>query len=279
MQTDNIQQKHTPMMQQYLGIKAEYPNTMVLYRMGDFYEIFYQDAVDAARLLGITLTKRGQSGGIPIQMAGVPFHAIDQYLSKLVKLGQSVVIVDQVGQVTNKGPVERQVTRIITPGTLVDANLLDERQDNLLTAVYVEKTTKNSKCGIATLSLSTGQFTLEQTLHHDLFNQLARIAPAEILTSEAAYHELKLFKTENNSVNNTVNSITNAAIKTMPNWHFEYKIAERKLCEHFKVDNLDGFGISEYRNGIVAASVLLEYAKQTQQRQLPHINSITECSN
>ena len=281
--------QHTPMMQQYLGIKANYPDNLVLYRMGDFYELFYQDAVNASKFLGITLTTRGKSGGDPIQMAGVPYHSIEQYLNKLVKLGQSVVIVDQVGEVNNKGPVERKVTRVITPGTLVDANLLDERQDNLLTAIYIDKKlTKNSRCGIATLSLSTGEFTLEQTLYHDLLNQLSRINPAEILISDAVYNEFKAsntFKSDNingsgniNGSSNTINTIinaTNIAIKTIPNWNFEYKLAERKLCEHFKVNSLDGFGISQYREGIIASSVLLEYVKQTQQRALPHINAIT----
>ena len=176
------------MMQQYLAIKAEYPTTLVLYRMGDFYELFFDDAEKAARLLDITLTARGQSAGKPIAMAGVPFHAIESYLAKLIKLGESVAICEQVGEVTGKGPVERKVVRIITPGTLTDSALLTEKSDAVLLAVQqgLGKSRGQSKgniCGLAWLSVMQGELHLAECSVDDLPNWLVRIAPSEVLYS------------------------------------------------------------------------------------------------
>lgn len=248
---------HTPMMQQYLRIKAEYPEMLVLYRMGDFYELFFSDAEKAAKLLSITLTARGNSGGNPIKMAGVPFHAVEQYLLKLIKFGESVVIVDQVGEVTNKGPVERKVTRIITPGTITDALLLDEKTENLLVCVYPLK----NNYGIATLSLSSAKFYINQIISTELNNHLERINPSEIIVPESIINHIKQLR-------------GNTFIKNLPDWYFDYTTNLQKLCEHFAVADLDGFGISHLKLGIVAAGVLLNYAKQMTCSEIPHINNI-----
>ncbi|MBK5206513.1 MAG: DNA mismatch repair protein MutS, partial [Polaromonas sp.] len=170
---------HSPMMQQYLAIKAEYPDTLVLYRMGDFYEVFFADAEKAARLLGITLTRRGQSAGEPVVMAGVPFHSLEGYLAKLIKLGESVAICEQVGDVaTAKGPVERKVVRVVTPGTLLDAELLDDKTESILLAVH--QGARNT-CGLAWLSVTQGEIHLAHCANSELETWLARIAPSELL--------------------------------------------------------------------------------------------------
>ena len=249
--------QHTPMMQQYLTIKSDFQDMLVLYRMGDFYELFFDDAIEASRLLGITLTARGNSGGEPIKMAGVPFHAVEQYLAKLVKLGKSIVMVDQVGVVTGKGPVERKVTRIITPGTLTDAALLDERTDNLISCLYKHKQTY----GIATLSLSGGKFSVFQTHEEDIINQLERINPSEIIVPESLLPQLRQTRPQ-------------TSIKGQPDWHFDITNCTTRLHEHFAIQSFDGFGISNYNLCIIAAGVLLDYAKQTQYNQLPHITNI-----
>ena len=187
-QTAEVSEKHTPMMQQYLRIKAEYPTTLVFYRMGDFYELFFDDAEKASRLLGITLTQRGASNGNPIKMAGVPFHAVDQYLSKLVKLGESIAICEQIGDpATSKGPVERKVLRVITPGTLTDSDLLPEKSEQPLLALYSTTQRKTTTIGLAWLSMASGALKLmefatdAQNADTRLKHELERIAPAEIL--------------------------------------------------------------------------------------------------
>src|SRR4051795_882960 len=172
---------HTPMMQQYLRIKAEHPDMLLFYRMGDFYELFFDDAERAARLLDITLTTRGASAGEPIKMAGVPYHAVEQYLARLVKLGQSVAICEQIGDPnTAKGPVERKVTRIVTPGTLTDSALLEDKRDNLLLALHRNRAT----LGLAWLSLASGRFAVMETSAANLVNELERLRPSEILIGE-----------------------------------------------------------------------------------------------
>ncbi|MGE0559812.1 MAG: DNA mismatch repair protein MutS, partial [Burkholderiales bacterium] len=171
---------HTPMMQQYLRIKSEHPDLLVFYRMGDFYELFFDDAERAARLMDITLTTRGESAGTPIKMAGVPYHAVDQYLAKLVKLGESVAICEQIGDpAASKGPVERKVVRIVTPGTLTESALLDEKNDNLLLALHRTGNT----LGLAWLSLSSGRFSVMETAPGNLAVELERLRPAEILVA------------------------------------------------------------------------------------------------
>ena len=174
--------KHTPMMVQYLGLKAKHPNTLLFYRMGDFYELFYEDAEKAARLLDITLTTRGQSAGVPIKMCGVPFHSLEPYLARLVKLGESAVICEQIGDpATSKGPVERAVARIVTPGTLTDAALIDDKQDIWLLAVATQRNT----AGIARLNLASGEFILIEVPVDQIPATLERIRPAEILYPES----------------------------------------------------------------------------------------------
>src|SRR3954464_8277269 len=175
--------QHTPMMQQYLSIKAQHPDMLVFYRMGDFYELFFGDAEKAARLLDITLTSRGATNGEPIKMAGVPYHAVEQYLAKLVKLGESVAICEQIGDPnTSKGPVERKVLRIVTPGTLTDSALLDEKSDNILLALMADK----SAVGLAWLSLASGELRAPEIAPQILASELRRIGPAEILVADSS---------------------------------------------------------------------------------------------
>ncbi|MCE3268525.1 MAG: mutS, partial [Burkholderiales bacterium] len=249
--------QNTPMIEQYLKIKSEFPDMLVLYRMGDFYELFFNDAEKAASLLGITLTARGSSGGEPIKMAGVPYHAIEQYLTKLIRLGQSAVIVDQVGEVNGKGPVDRKVSRIITPGTLTDTMLLDERSDNLICSVFKSK----QHYGIASLSLAAGRFNVTQVVEADLINYIECLAPSEIIASDSLYSYMRKICPE-------------ISIKGTPEWSFDLKTCRNKLTEHFAVKDLDGFGLSGSPLAIIAAGVLLDYVKQTQYNELKYINNI-----
>ena len=247
------------MMQQYLRIKADYPDTLVLYRMGDFYEVFYQDAEDASRLLDITLTQRGKSGGEPIPMAGVPFHSIDQYLAKLVKLGRSVAIAEQIGDpATSKGPVERKVVRVVTPGTLVEDSLLDERRDNILAAIYQ----RDGLYAIATLELSLGHFQAQQLDSlEQVQSELQRLQPAELLLAEqdAAIDE---------------SSIT-CPNHGVPNWYFDFDVANELLCRQFNTKNLVAYGCQDFPVAVSAAGALLQYTKDMQYDAMPHINDFS----
>jgi len=253
------------MMQQYLRIKAEYPDTLVLYRMGDFYEVFYQDAELASRLLDITLTQRGKSGGEPIPMAGVPFHSVDQYLAKLVKLGRSVAIAEQIGDpATSKGPVERKVVRVVTPGTLVEDSLLDERRDNILAAVYQ----RGDTYAIATLELSLGHFKAQQLDGLDQVHaELVRLQPAELLTPEQ--NEF------------TQRGEQLAGANSVPNWYFDFDVATELLCRQFNTKNLVAYGCQDFPVAVGAAGALLQYTKDMQYDAMPHINdfSITQKSD
>ncbi len=247
---------HTPVMQQYLRLKAQNPGILLFYRMGDFYELFFDDAEKAARLLDITLTTRGQSAGAPIKMAGVPYHAVEQYLARLVKLGESVVICEQVGDpATSKGIVERAVARIVTPGTLTDAALLDEKRDVLLLAVAASM----QRCGLAWLNLSSGEFRVCEVSPEKLASTIERIRPAEIVLAEGS--ELP-FTPE-------------AALTRQPAWHFDAEAATRELCAHFKTVSLSAFGADGLRLGIAAAGALLRYAQTTQTRALPHVQALS----
>ena len=247
---------HTPMMQQYLRLKAQHPDILLFYRMGDFYELFHGDAEKAARLLDITLTTRGASAGAPITMAGVPYHAVEQYLAKLLKLGESVAICEQIGDPsTSKGPVERAVTRIITPGTLTDSALLDERSDNVLLALTAE----NNSVGLAWLSLASGELRLAEMPQRLLAGELTRLRPAEILVADRG--ALSGF-----------NGTT--ALTRLPEWHFDYAAARQQLLKHFNVHSLAGFGCEELRPAIAAAGALLEYARKTQGQALSHVNAL-----
>ncbi|WP_019620723.1 DNA mismatch repair protein MutS [Amphritea japonica] len=251
--------EHTPMMQQYLKIKAEHPDQLVFYRMGDFYELFFDDAKKASQLLDISLTARGKSGGEPIPMAGIPYHAADGYIAKIVRAGESVAICEQVGDpATSKGPVERKVMRIVTPGTLSDEALLDERSDSLLIAVN----TNLQHYGIAIVDISTGRFSLleiqgEEALH----GELERLKPAEVLFNDghSLSEQLKVYK----------------GLRPQAPWNFELETAERLLCQQFHTKDLTGFGCDHLPVALGAAGCLLQYAKDTQRTSLPHIRRLT----
>jgi DNA mismatch repair protein MutS len=257
--TANSQTQHTPMMQQYLGLKADYPDTLMLYRMGDFYEVFYADAELASKLLGITLTQRGKSGGEPIPMAGVPYHSIDQYLAKLVKLGHSVAIAEQIGDpATSKGPVERKVVRVVTPGTLVEDSLLDERRDNTLAAVYQ----RNGSYSIATMELSLGHFKAQQLDDLDqVHSELKRIQPAELLVTE-----------QSPAVDQ---SSTGIATRSVPNWYFDFDVANELLCRQFNTKNLVAYGCQDFPLAVSAAGALLQYTRDMQYDSVPHISDFS----
>jgi len=252
-------QNHTPMMQQFLRIKAENPDYLLFYRMGDFYELFFDDAVRAAKLLDITLTARGKSGGDPIPMAGVPYHAVDGYLARLVALGESIVICEQVGDpATSKGPVERKVVRIITPGTLTEEALLPTRQENLLLAVFQLK----ERYGFASVELSSGRFVLSEVdSATEMEAELARLNPAELLLEDELAEALS--------------PVINAQIQRLPPWHFDEEMARRRLCAHFKTQDLKGFGCDDLSLAIIAAGCLLNYVQETQQGNIPHLRHIT----
>jgi DNA mismatch repair protein MutS len=247
--------KHTPMMQQYLRIKAEHPGILLFYRMGDFYELFFDDAEKAARLLDITLTTRGQSAGQPIRMAGVPYHAVEQYLAKLVRLGESVVICEQIGDpATSKGPVERAVARIVTPGTLTDAALLDEKRNTLLLAIHLTR----QLAGLAWINLASGDFRVCEVVPARLAATLERIRPAEIILGESL----------------ALSFTPEVALTRQPDWHFDVEAAGRELRAHFGTTSLAGFGADGLRPAIAAAGALLRYAKATQTRALPHLRAL-----
>ena len=249
---------HTPMMQQYLRIKGQYPDILLFYRMGDFYELFYEDARRAAPLLDIALTARGQSAGEPIPMAGVPFHAVDSYLARLVRRGESVAICEQLGDPgAAKGPIERQVVRIVTPGTVTDAALLEERVDTLLAALVRE----GARFGLAWLDLAAGRFTvLEDEGCASLAAELERLRPAELLLAEAA--------------GGAELARPGTAVRTRPPWHFELASASRLLTEQLGTLDLKGFGADELPLAIRAAGALLQYVRDTQKSALPHIRAL-----
>ncbi len=248
---------HTPMMQQYLALKAQHPDTLLFYRMGDFYELFFDDAEKAARLLDITLTTRGQSGGSPIKMAGVPYHAVEQYLARLVKLGESVVIAEQVGEPgAGKGPMERAVSRIVTPGTLTDAALLDDRRDALLLALTLQR----GKLGMAWLNLANGDLALTECDSEQLQSQFERLRPAEVLAPEG----LSLPLVEQLS----------PVLRKLADWQFDEVTGRRLLTGHFGTRDLAGFGAEGLSLAVAAAGALYDYARGTQQQTLSHITSL-----
>lgn len=253
---------HTPMMQQYLGIKKDYPDMLVFYRMGDFYELFFDDAKRAAELLDITLTARGKSAGDPIPMAGVPYHAVENYLARLVRKGESVAICEQVGDpATSKGPVERRVTRIVTPGTLTDEALLPEDGDNLVAAVFADK----EQIGLAWLDLSGGRFHLTELGTADaLPGELERLRPAELI-----YSEDQVSLTAGAAMRDTLRATAR------PPWHFDPDSARRLLTAQFGTRDLASFGVEGCARGLIAAGALLQYVMDTQKSALPHIDGIS----
>jgi DNA mismatch repair protein MutS len=258
--------QHTPMMQQYLRIKSEHPGTLVFYRMGDFYELFFDDAEKAARLLDLTLTQRGASGGNPIRMAGVPHHACEQYLAKLVKLGESVAICEQIGDpATSKGPVERKVVRVVTPGTLTDAALLSDKSDVYLMALCPMHNRRGlvTSVGLAWLNLASGALRLAEVAPAQVSTALERIRPAETLISDSVTDFQASFGAPG------LNSTTR-----VPAWHFDVGSGTQRLREQLNVASLDGFGAETLTCACGAAGALLLYAAATQGQQLRHVRSL-----
>lgn len=256
--TDVSLSNHTPMMRQYLAMKAQHPDMLLFYRMGDFYELFFEDAEKASRLLGITLTRRGSSNGDPIKMAGVPYHAAEQYLAKLAKMGEAVAICEQVGDpATSKGPVAREVARILTPGTLTDTALMDETRDNTLLSVYASQ----GVVGLARINLASGAFVLSEIAIGHLAQELERIQPAEIVCVE----DLK----------NPVLEQYKAPKKRLASWQFDVDSSIAMLTKQFNTIDLKGFGCAEMPAAIAAAGALFEYVKHTQRTALPHLTGIT----
>ncbi|NQY35311.1 MAG: DNA mismatch repair protein MutS [Alteromonadaceae bacterium] len=257
---------HTPMMRQYLTIKAEFPNILIFYRMGDFYELFFDDAKKASDLLDISLTARGKTGGNAIPMAGVPYHAVENYLAKLIKLGESVAICEQIGDpATSKGPVERKVVRVVTPGTVSDEALLTDRQDNLIVAVCDNSQTKISHStigfGLAYLDMTSGRFVVtEPQTKEQLQAELQRLSPAELLYSES-FSDTTVFQ-------------NCKGLRRRPDWEFDLDTATSLLNKQFGTKELTGFGVSEKVLGLSAAGCLFQYVKDTQRTALPHIRSI-----
>ncbi len=251
-------EKHTPMMRQYLSMKADHPNRLLFYRMGDFYELFYDDARKASQLLNITLTHRGESAGQRIPMAGIPYHAVEAYLSKLIRLGESVAICEQIGDpATSKGPVDRKVVRVVTPGTVTDEAFLEERRENLLVALAP----LGSKFGFAYLDLSTGRFVLIEVNDTDrLMGELERINPAEILIPEDWPIPSPIANRK--------------GLTRQPYWHFDPVSARQLLLQHFEIRDLKGFGCDDAEAAIACAGCLLQYVKDTQKRALPHIQGL-----
>ncbi|HQM86341.1 MAG TPA: DNA mismatch repair protein MutS, partial [Methylotenera sp.] len=251
-------ENHTPMMRQYLALKAQHPDMLLFYRMGDFYELFFEDAEKASRLLGITLTQRGSSNGAPIKMAGVPYHAAEGYLAKLAKLGEAVVICEQVGDpATSKGPVERQVARILTPGTLTDTALLDELRDNQLLSIFYA----DNLVGLARLNLASGTFILSEIALGLLGQEIERIAPSEILLPDDFQHA-------------AIRS-SKVAKKRLSPWQFDYDSAFNTLTKQLNTRDLNGFGCAELKPAICAAGAMLDYVQHTQRTTLPHINAVS----
>ena len=253
--------RHTPVMQQYLRLKAEHPDCLLLYRMGDFYELFFDDARRAAALLDIALTRRGQTAGEPIPMAGVPAHAVDGYLARLLRHGESVAICEQFGEVPGRGPMERRVTRVVTPGTVTEDALLEERRDNLLVAAHV----LGGRWGAAALDLASGRLTVmegdasEGHGSEGLAAELARLQPAELLVPETGPLPA---------------GAPGAALRRRPPWHFDPEAATRLLSEHFGTRDLTGFGCAGLAAAVGAAGSLLIYARETQRSALPHVRGL-----
>ncbi len=257
-QMSDKQAKHTPMMRQYLNLKSQHPDMLMFYRMGDFYELFFEDAEKVSRLLGINLTSRGSSNGKPIQMAGVPYHAAEQYLAKLAKMGEAVVICEQVGDpATSKGPVERQVSRILTPGTLTDTALLEESRDYQLLSIFAH----DGLLGLARINLASGSFVLSEVASGLLAQELERIHPSELLVADDFNHDALVQ--------------SKVAKKRLAPWQFDFDSAKKILTDQLGTYDLDGFGCADLGPSISAAGALLDYVKHTQRTTLPHIHEIS----
>ena len=256
--------KHTPMMAQYLGIKAQHPDTLLFYRMGDFYELFFDDAHKAAGILDITLTHRGHSAGQAIPMAGVPFHAMEGYLAKLIRHGESVAICEQVGEVGGKGPVERKVLRVVTPGTLTDAELLSDRSESMLLAVHAGG---RGRCGLAWMSVTQGVVFLAECTTEELAGWVARVGPSELVYNSDV----------GNSFEERLRRIgqgSGISLAARPQWQFESTLGQRKLMDALQVATLDSWGAQGMDLAHAASAGLLAYAEHTQGRALAHIAAL-----
>ena len=259
--------QHTPMMAQYLRLKADHPHTLLLYRMGDFYELFYADAEKAARLLDITLTQRGQSAGQPVAMAGVPFHALENYLARLIRLGESVAICEQVGEVgATKGPVERKVVRVVTPGTLTDAALLPDKSEAMLLALHAGP---RGRCGLAWMSVTQGVVHLAECAPEALGTWLARVAPSELVYSAGVTERF-----EQQLLALRQGGALGCPVSPRPDWQFDGPLGERKLLEHLGAASLQAWGAEALVQAHAAAAALLHYAEHTQGRALSHVMSV-----
>ncbi|WP_313302661.1 DNA mismatch repair protein MutS [Diaphorobacter sp.] len=258
---------HTPMMAQYLAVKADYPDTLVFYRMGDFYELFFADAQKAARLLDITLTQRGQSAGEPVVMAGVPFHALENYLGRLIKMGESVAIAEQVGEVgASKGPVERKVVRVVTPGTLTDSELLSDKNESVLLSVHQGP---RAKAGLAWLSVTQGVVHLAECAHDEVGIWVARIAPSEVIYSAGVTERFEAQLTELRH-----SGVLTCPLSLRPDWQFDASLGERKLLEHLGASSLQAWNAEGLPQAHAATSALLTYAEHTQGRALTHVHNV-----
>ena len=266
--------QHTPMMAQYLRLKADHPGTLLFYRMGDFYELFWEDAEKAARLLDITLTRRGQSAGEPVVMAGVPFHSVETYLARLIKLGESVAICEQVGEATSKGPVERKVVRVVTPGTLTDSELLGDKNESILLSVHAGP---RATYGLAWLSVTQGVLQLAQCPADELRAWIVRIAPSELLHSAdvtpAFEQQLQELQRQWPALaQNGAGARLSLALR--PAWAFDAALGERKLCAQLQAASLAGWGAQDLPQAHAAASALLDYAEHTQGQALAHLRQL-----
>ncbi len=261
-------EQHTPMMQQYLGLKAGYPDTLLLYRMGDFYELFYADAEKAARLLDITLTRRGQSAGQPVVMAGVPFHSVEGYLAKLIKLGESVAVCEQVGEVSGKGPVERKVVRVVTPGTLTDSELLSDKSESLLLAVHQGP---RNTCGLAWLAVTQGVVNLAECAVDEVAEWVARIGPSELIHSAGVTGS---FEARLKGLRYAPGGAQALSLSMRPEWQFEPSLGQRQLLETLKAASLVAWNAQDLPLAHAAAGALLGYAEHTQGRALTHVHSL-----
>ncbi len=250
---------HTPMMRQYLALKKEAGSHLLLYRMGDFYELFYEDAERASRMLGLTLTKRGTSNGAPIPMAGVPVHSLEGYLARLVAMGESVAICEQIGDpAASKGPVERKIVRIVTPGTLTDDALLPSKADRMIAACWQMRINRADRIGLAWMNLANGEFLATECAPEMLESELHRISPAELLVPESQREH----------------ALEGVALSTLPDWHFDTANARGVLLKHFQVDTLGGFGMEEFPAAANAAGALLHYVGRTQNQTLSHVQNM-----
>ncbi len=258
------EKQHSPGISQYLAIKAEYPDTLLLYRMGDFYELFFADAEKAARLLNITLTQRGQSAGAPVVMAGVPFHALDTYLARLIKLGESVAICEQVGEVTGKGPVERKVLRVVTPGTLTDLELLGDKTESVLMAVHQGA---RNQCGLAWLSITQGEMCLAECASDEVADWVARINPGELLFGAGATPALEARL-------RGLQAAGRLSVTVRPDWQFDAGLGQRKLLEQLQAASLAAWQAQDLTLAHAGAAALLAYAEHTQGRALTHLHSL-----